>query len=98
MIRFVGKIVYSDGREQSVDGGAPAAAAWEEYAHRHGYSLKLDEAPSTLSNLVVLHALAGVDEGFETWRATVDNFELDSVAVDPFPPEVTADSLSSSHS
>jgi len=90
MVEFRGEILYKDGRRELVAGGLPAVAGWEEYAHRNGYPTDLEAAPKSLANLVVLHTLTGVEEGFEVWRHTVANFTLESETVNPTSVEPTA--------
>jgi len=72
MLTIRGTVIYKDGREEHLEGGAPALAAWDEYALRHGYPLNYGEAPQVLWQLVVLHGLTGTDEGFEVWRKQVE--------------------------
>jgi len=90
---FTGTIYYKDGRQQQVSGGAAALTAWEEYAHRNGWSLDPEQYPRMLSQLVIAHRLAAVDEGFEVWRETVDFADID--ATDAIPPTQTVRSVAS---
>lgn len=83
MIRFKGTVRYKDGHEDAFEAGLAATAAWEEYAHRNGYPFPVDEAPRVLYTLVIAHAALGIEEGVETWRKTVDTFDLDAIEVPP---------------
>jgi hypothetical protein len=89
MLRYRGRVRYSDGREDEFEAGLAATAAWEEYAHRNGYPFEVDKAPRVLYSLVIAHAALRIEEGFEVWRPRVDTFELDAVDVPPTLSAVT---------
>ena len=88
MITLTGTIEYEGGRTETFETGAVALAEWELYAMRHGYPLG-EGAPPMLSALVIAHYALGVAEGFDVWRRSVSNVELDSATVDPTQRAVT---------
>ena len=99
MLEISGTVYYRDGRVESYEGGAPALAAWDDYAIRHAIpqtSGQLDGAPSVLFVLVVLHGLAAVEEGFEVWRRTVLNFDDFEIRDVPPTRQVPGEERSSS--
>lgn len=89
MIRLSGTIEYEGGRTETFETGAAALAEWELYAMRHGFPIG-EGAPPMLSALVVAHHALGVAEGFDVWRRSVTNVDLESNAVDPIPRAPTA--------
>lgn len=89
MITLSGTIEYEGGRTETFETGAAALAEWELFAMRHGYPLG-EAAPPMLSALVIAHHALGVAEGFDVWRRSVTNVELESANVDPIPRAPTA--------
>jgi hypothetical protein len=84
VITLKGTIEYEGGRTETFETGAAALAEWELFAMRHGYPLG-EAAPPMLSALVIAHHALGVAEGFDVWRRSVTNVELETGAVDPIP-------------
>ena len=89
MITLTGTIEYEGGRSETFETGAAALAEWELYAMRHGYPMG-EAAPPMLSALVIAHHALGIEEGFDVWRRSVQNVELDSATVPPIPRAPTA--------
>ena len=83
MIRLRGTLEYHDGRVVEFAAGSAARAEWEMYAHRHG--IGLEEAPILAALVVACYMLNGTLEGFEAWRSTVLDVELEA-AGEPVPP------------
>lgn len=75
MFRFRGAVHYHDGSTEEFQAGNVGLAAWERYAHRHGYAIG-QGAPPTISSLVVAHHAVGGGEPFDPWEATVEGVEL----------------------
>jgi hypothetical protein len=88
MIRLTGTIEYEGGRTETFETGAAALAEYELFALRHGYPIG-EQAPPMLSALVIAHHALGVSEGFDVWRRSVVNVEMESSAVDPIRPVPT---------
>lgn len=84
MIRLHGTIEYEGGRTENFEAGSAALAEYELYALRHGFPIG-ENAPPMLSSLVIAHHALGVEEGFDVWRRSVKNIEMDASAVDPIP-------------
>ena len=97
MIRLKGTIEYEGGRSEQFETGSAALAEWELYALRHNYPIG-DRSPPMLSMLVVAHYALGIKEGFDVWRRSVVDIEMDSDAVPPTLPAVGAEPASSSPS
>ncbi len=91
MIRFRGKVAYTDGREEDFETGSAALQAWEDYALRHGYPVG-EGMPGTLGALMVAHYALRIEAGFDAWRVTVDGIELEADGLPPTLPEPMAGS------
>jgi hypothetical protein len=89
VLRYKGFVAYKDGRRVELEAPLAVTMAWEEYAHRNGYPYEPEKAPRLTFVLVLLHAMSGVDEGFDVWKHTVEDFKLDPVEVPPTLAEVT---------
>jgi len=93
MLRFVGKIGYTDGTEVEFEAGNAAMAAWERYAVRHGLPMGKD-SPPTISSLVIAHYALGIEQGADAWMETVDSVECDVPdapdGADAVPPTLEA--------
>lgn len=88
MIRIRATVFYEDGREETFSGGSVLVMAWEKYALRHGYPVKIEEAPRVLSTLVMAHKALGVSEGFDVWAETVASVE--DAEAETIPPTQAA--------
>ena len=77
MIRIRGRVEYASGETVDFTAGTAARAEWELYAHRHG--LDLDGSPILAALVIACYVLNGTLEGFEAWRATVLDVELEAV-------------------
>ena len=97
MIRLKGTVEYEGGRTEVFETGSAALAEWELYAMRHGYPMGT-QAPPMLSMMVVAHYALGIKEGFDVWRRSVVDIDMDSDGVPPTLPEAGAAPVSSSPS
>ena len=89
MIRLRGTIIYDGGRREDFRAGPTAIADWELYAHRHNLPLTVEDAPRMLFTLYVAYAALGVAEGFDVWRKSVEDVDLDLSEVE-VPPTLPA--------
>lgn len=91
MIRFAGTVHFRDGREERFEAGGAIQADWEEYAARH--DLPTIPTPETVTRFPVkrwqmylAYAALGVPEGFDVWRKTVSDVDLDDDEAELVPP------------
>jgi len=92
MVKFRGVVEFKDGRTVEFETGTAALAEWELFAMRHGYPVN-EGMPGMLGMLVIAHTALGVEEGFETWRATVSGVTMDET--EDVPPTRAARSAAS---
>ena len=97
MSRLRGTITYDGGRTEDFETGSAALAEWELYALRHKFPIGTD-SPPMLSMLVVAHHALGVQEGFDVWRRSVLDIEMETEEVPPTLPVPTGAAWSNSPS
>jgi hypothetical protein len=90
VIRLSGTIHYEGGREETFETGSAALADWELYALRHGFPIG-EKAPPMLSMMYIAYTALGVREGFDVWRRSVVDVDLDTEAVPPTLPAAFAE-------
>jgi hypothetical protein len=78
MIRFRGTVELKSGETIEFKAGTAAIGEWEAYARRHEISTDMRDNPITWSEVVACYCLTGTLEGFEAWRATVFDVDLQS--------------------
>jgi hypothetical protein len=87
MIRVSGKVTHTDERVVDFDGGINALAAWESYAQRNQLDPDPQRSPMTWTLYVAFAALGvsvtGTGVGFEKWRETVADVQLEADDVNP---------------
>jgi hypothetical protein len=86
MIRVSGKVTYNDQRVVDFDGGINALASWESYAQRNQLDPDPQRSPMTWTLYVAFAALGatvGAGVGFEKWRESVADVQLEADDVNP---------------
>ncbi len=91
MIRFSGTVEYRDGRTVAWSGGGALQAEWEDYALRHDLPLNptaetLTRFPAKRWQMYLAYSALGVEEGFDVWRKTVADVDLDDDEAAAVPP------------
>jgi hypothetical protein len=85
VIRFAGTVEYKDGRREAWAGGGAIQAEWEDYALRHDLPLNptketVTRFPAKRWQMYLAYTALEVEEGFDVWRKTVADVELDDEA------------------
>jgi len=80
VIKYVGTVVYTDGRREPFETGVAGARAWEAYAARHELPVnpvrdKIDRFPVNTWQTVIAHAALRVEVGVDAWADTVAGFD-----------------------
>lgn len=94
MIRLSGKVLYQDGRAVEFDGGISALSKWEQYAQRNKLDPDPQKTPMTWTLYVAFASLgekAGKGIGFEAWKDTVEDIDLEVKDANPTPQDTSAD-------
>jgi hypothetical protein len=94
MVRITGKVTYNDDRIVDFSGGINALAAWEAYAQRNKLDSDPQRSPMTWT-LYVAFASLGEDQtgkgiGFEKWRESVADVDLEANDANPTPTATSA--------
>ena len=84
-----GVVTYENGERVAWKARPKDVAAMEAYARRKGTAI--EEGLSPTLGMFLGYSALGVAEGFETWLATLDDFEtlVGDEPVDPFPEGVS---------
>lgn len=94
MIRVSGTVTHTNGTTADFTGGINALAAWETYAQRNKLDPDPQKSPMTWTLYVAFaslgEAITGSGVGFEKWRQTVANVDLEADEANPTTP-VTSD-------
>ena len=94
MIRISGNVVYTDGRAAEFSGGINALSMWEAYAQRNKLDPDPQKSPMTWTLYVAFASLGeavGKGIGFETWKATVEDVDIEVNDANPTPQDTSAD-------
>jgi len=86
MIRILGKVTHTDGRVADFAGGINALSMWEAYAQRQNLNPNPEVSPMTWTMYVAYASLpddARKGIGFDTWKATIDDVDIEVQDANP---------------
>jgi hypothetical protein len=88
MIRFAGTVHYKDGTQVEYEIGTRGMLAWEAYARRNNIVGDPRQTSSAWTMLYVIahYAVTGEESGFDVWKETVADLDVDSDAGEAVPP------------
>jgi hypothetical protein len=96
VIRLRGTVTYHDGRVEDFDVGTRALVVWEAYARRNAIAADPKNPTRdfwTMMFVVAHYALAGQEQGFEAWLATVDDLDPATDEADVVVPPTLQEAL-----